>query len=65
MQAIDQLLYLIKEQGIEQTLKTFNIDDIEDNNIKTICRVIKYSNEQLPADLEAYITERDKPAAAG
>jgi septin family protein len=61
---VDDLLYLIKENGITRTLDSIDIEGLEDasdenDTIKIICRTIKYSCDQLDRVLLDRIASRD------
>lgn len=59
MDYLDNLLYKVKLQGAEKTLKNMDVDTIEDHTIKVIARTILTACERLEEELVDKISSRD------
>lgn len=57
--SIDHLLYLISELGTEKALEGIDVESIEDEKIKIICRTIQFSCSELKNVIIDRIHERD------
>lgn len=51
------LLKLVQSHGIPKTLEMIDIEKIEDDQIKIICRTIAFSAETLVKELETRVQE--------
>jgi arsenate reductase-like glutaredoxin family protein len=51
------LLKLVQSHGIPKTLEMIDIEKIEDDQIKIICRTIAFSTETLSRELETRVQE--------